>query len=214
MNRTCLSPYYRRSSCLFALLRAFSLLRGIPAYAQFTLVKISGDSFNNPESQHKTEVEPDTYSWGSTMDGRFFKWHEFPAAAGQTWDSPSPPTAGKTWTHGLLPGLTVHYKQGTHEAASDAFGGVQRQVRSVVDFQLSLLTPSELTWLPAAPKMVSTGAIRSWWTTGPRTTRIAGLPATTIPKSPLLRQLLHGMGRKRFGPYEHLHGRGQDLGTS
>jgi hypothetical protein len=27
---------------------------------------------------------------------------------------------GKTWTHGLLPGLTVHYKKGTNSAASDA----------------------------------------------------------------------------------------------
>ena len=71
MNRACLSSCYRRTSVLFALLLAFSLLMVMPAYAQFTLVKVSGDSFNNPESQHKTEVEPDTYSWGSTMMAAF-----------------------------------------------------------------------------------------------------------------------------------------------
>jgi hypothetical protein len=94
MNRACLSSSYTRSSVLFALLLAFSLLMVMPAYAQFTLVKISGDSFTNPESQHKTEVEPDTYSWGSTMMAAF-KWRESPVAAGQTWDSPSPPTVAK-----------------------------------------------------------------------------------------------------------------------
>jgi catechol 2,3-dioxygenase-like lactoylglutathione lyase family enzyme len=67
----------------------------MPAYAQFTLVKVSGDSFNNPESQHKTEVETRHLFVGFDDDGRFFKWHEFPAAAGQTWDLPSPPTSGK-----------------------------------------------------------------------------------------------------------------------
>jgi len=77
MNRACLSPCYRRSSVLFALLLAFSLLMVMPAYAQFTLVKVSGDSFNNPESQHKTEVEPDTYSWGSTMMAAFSSFTNF-----------------------------------------------------------------------------------------------------------------------------------------
>jgi hypothetical protein len=119
MNRACLSSYYRRSSVLLALLLAFSLLMVMPAYAQFTLVKISGDSFTNPESQHKTEVEPDTYSWGSTMMAAF-QVARISGGGGADLGFAITTDGGKTWTHGLLPGLTVHYKQGTHEAASDA----------------------------------------------------------------------------------------------
>ena len=57
----------------FASLLAFaiSLAMAAPVQAQFTLVKISTDSFHNSYSQHKTEVEPDTYSWGSTMVAAF-----------------------------------------------------------------------------------------------------------------------------------------------
>jgi hypothetical protein len=94
MNRMSFSSFHMRSSELFALLLAFSLLMVMPAYAQFTLVKISGDSFNNPESQHKTEVEPDTYSWGSTMMAAF-QVARISGGGGADLDSPSPPTAGK-----------------------------------------------------------------------------------------------------------------------
>jgi hypothetical protein len=102
MNRACLSSYYKRSSVLFALLLAFSWLGGMPAYAQFNLVKISGDSFTNPESQHKTEVEPDTYSWGSTMMPAF-QVARISGGGGADLGFAITTDGGKTWTHGLLP---------------------------------------------------------------------------------------------------------------
>ena len=119
MNRISVLSSYSRSSVLFTLLFAFSLLMVMPAYAQFTLVKISGDSFTNPESQHKTEVEPDTYSWGSTMMAAF-QVARISGGGGADLGFAITKDAGKTWTQGLLPGLTVHYKHGTNQAASDA----------------------------------------------------------------------------------------------
>src|SRR5580704_1873943 len=63
----------RNGSVLFPSVLAFAicLAMAAPVQAQFTLVKISTDSFHNSSSQHKTEVEPDTYSWGSTMVAAF-----------------------------------------------------------------------------------------------------------------------------------------------
>ena len=119
MNRPFAPSAYTRSSVGFALLFAFSLLIAMPAYAQFTLVKISSDSFTNPESQHKTEVEPDTYSWGSTMMAAFqvARIHD---GGGADLGFAITKNGGKTWKHGSLPGLTVHYKSGPNLAASDA----------------------------------------------------------------------------------------------
>jgi len=89
------------------------------AHAQFTLVKISTDSFHNSASQHKTEVEPDTYSWGSTMVAAF-QVARISGGGGADLGFATTTDGGKTWTQGYLPGLTVNYKGGTYSAASDA----------------------------------------------------------------------------------------------
>jgi hypothetical protein len=90
-----------------------------PAHAQFTLVKISSDSFHNSASQHKTEVEPDTYSWGSTMMAAFQVARIF-GGGGADLGFAITTDGGKSWTQGYLPGLTDNYKGGTFSAASDA----------------------------------------------------------------------------------------------
>jgi hypothetical protein len=90
-----------------------------PAHAQFTLVKISNDSFHNSSSQHKTEVEPDSYSWGSTMVAAF-QVARVEDGGGADLGFATSKDSGKTWTFGSLPGLTVNYKGGSNSAASDA----------------------------------------------------------------------------------------------
>jgi len=98
---------------------AISLALVAPAHAQFTLVKISNDSFHNSDSQHKTEVEPDTYSWGSTMVAAF-QVARVSGGGGADLGFSTSTDSGKTWTQGYLPGLTVNYKGGSNSAASDA----------------------------------------------------------------------------------------------
>jgi hypothetical protein len=88
-----------------------------PANAQ--LVKISNDSFLNSYSQHKTEVEPDTYSWDTTMVAAF-QVARVDDGGGADLGFATSKDSGKTWTHGSLPGLTVNYKGGSNSAASDA----------------------------------------------------------------------------------------------
>jgi hypothetical protein len=89
------------------------------AHAQFTLVKISADSFHNSASQHKTEVEPDTYSWGSTMVAAFQVARIY-GGGGADLGFATTTDGGKTWVQGYLPGLTVNYQKGPFQAASDA----------------------------------------------------------------------------------------------
>jgi len=104
-------------ACALAL--AIFLAMAAPAHAQFTLVKISTDSFHNSSSQHKTEVEPDTYSWGSTMVAAY-QVARVDQGGGADLGFSTSTDGGKTWSFGYLPGLTVNYKHGTYSAASDA----------------------------------------------------------------------------------------------
>jgi len=111
----------RNMSAFFTLVLAFaiSLAMVAPAHAQFTLVKISSDSFTDSDAQHKTEVEPDTYSWGSTMVATFQVARIAPGGGADLGFSTST-DGGKTWTFGSLPGWTVNFKHGSASAASDA----------------------------------------------------------------------------------------------
>ena len=122
MKRTSLkSQIGRNGSVLLTSVLAFAicLAMAAPVQAQFTLVKISTDSFHNTSSQHKTEVEPDTYSWGSTMVAAF-QVARVADGGGADLGFATSTNGGTTWTYGYLPGLTVNYKGGTNSAASDA----------------------------------------------------------------------------------------------
>ena len=103
----------------FVITLAISLALAAPAQAQFTPVKISSDSFTDTDAQHKTEVEPDSYSWGPTMVAAF-QVARVVDGGGADLGFSTTTDGGKTWTYGYLPGLTVNYKGGSNSAASDA----------------------------------------------------------------------------------------------
>jgi hypothetical protein len=111
-----------RASFLFALLVTLAVsLAIVPANAQFTLQKISVDKFTNSDSTHKTEVEPDMFSWGSTIVAAYHVARR-PGSIG--WGSAdvgfsTSTDGGTTWKFGYLPGLTINYKAGTYGAAAD-----------------------------------------------------------------------------------------------
>lgn len=122
----------RRSSLpllIFALLIlsagiSFSTLRQASAQAQskpasLVLHQVSTDPYTNSTSQHKTQVEPDTFSVGSTVvsafqSGRFYAGG---GASGISWATSS--DAGLTWKNGTLPDLTIP-DGGVYARASDA----------------------------------------------------------------------------------------------
>ena len=84
-------------------------------------LKLSTDTFTNSDSVHKTEVEPSSFAWGSIIVSAFHVARR-PGSVG--WGSAdvgfaTSTDAGKTWTNGYLPGLTVNYEGGSYGAAAD-----------------------------------------------------------------------------------------------
>src|SRR5690242_1320324 len=88
------------------------------AAAAIPLRQLSSDPFTNSASQHRTEVEPDTFSFGSTIVsafqvGRFFDGGSNAIGFATSNDN------GATWQSGLLPGITTSVGGGRFSRASD-----------------------------------------------------------------------------------------------
>src|SRR6195256_601072 len=88
------------------------------AQAQVSLTQLSVDTFTNTPSQHNTEVEPSTFSYGSTIVSAFQVARIF-GGGGADIGFATSTNGGLTWTNGYLPGITI-YQGGTNSAASDA----------------------------------------------------------------------------------------------
>jgi hypothetical protein len=71
------------------------------------LVRISEDPYTNPESQHRTEVEPAAYGFESTLVTAFQVGRVFNGGASNIGFATSQDN-GASWTSGFLPGITVH----------------------------------------------------------------------------------------------------------
>src|ERR671936_187574 len=82
------SPFRGRFALVLGTVAAAALVLSVAASATIPVVKIATDPFTNSTSQHKTIVEPDSYSFGSIIV----------SAASQN--------NGSTWTSGVLPGIT------------------------------------------------------------------------------------------------------------
>src|SRR6202022_4494506 len=67
-----------------------------------TLIRVSTDPYTNSTSQHKTQVEPDNFSFGSTIVSTFQSGRFFDGGSSNTgWATST--NSGATWTHGFLP---------------------------------------------------------------------------------------------------------------
>jgi hypothetical protein len=106
------------AKALLATLAAAAALGAVPAAAAVPLTQLSVDPFTNSTSQHRTQVEPDTFSFGSTIVsafqmGRFFDG----GSSGIGWATSN--DGGATWQHGTLPALTKYFAGGPYDRASD-----------------------------------------------------------------------------------------------
>jgi hypothetical protein len=122
---------------------AISAALVMPANAQFTLVKVSSDKFHNSDSVHRTEVEPDTFAWGSTIVSAYHVARR-PGTVG--WGSAdvgwsTSTDGGKTWAYGYLPGLTVNYKGGSYYGAADPSVAYDAKHRVWLISTLPLISP-------------------------------------------------------------------------
>lgn len=90
------------------------------ALASTRLVQLSSDPFTNATSQHRTEVEPDTFASGSTLVSAFQVGRFFGGGASDIGFATST-NGGTSFTSGFLPGTTLFSTPaGIYGAVSDA----------------------------------------------------------------------------------------------
>jgi hypothetical protein len=82
------------------------------------LVQLSTDTFTNASSQHATEVEPGSFSFGNTVVVSF-QVGRIAGGGGADIGYAISNDGGATWQSGLLPGLTTFQGGGTDSAVSD-----------------------------------------------------------------------------------------------
>lgn len=130
------------------------------AFAAVKLTQLSSDPFTNSASQHKTEVEPDTFAAGSTFVSAFQVGRIFGGGAADIGFATST-NGGTSWTSGFLPGTTTAANPpGIYSAVSDAsvafdakhgvwlisFLGLSPNGSGTVDVDVSRSTDGGLTW--------------------------------------------------------------------
>jgi hypothetical protein len=96
---------------------ATAVATAFSANAVVPTTQIHSDTFTNSASQHATEVEPDTFSFGSTIVAAMQVGRIFDGGAADIGFSTST-DGGNTWTPGNLPGITI-YAGGTYDRVSD-----------------------------------------------------------------------------------------------
>src|SRR4051812_46030934 len=120
----------------------------LPAAAGAATTHISSDPFSqatcaaSTTTNHRTEVEPDTFSNGSTIVSAFQVGRIYDGGACAIGFSTST-NNGSTWTSGLLPGITKWAGSGPNDRATDAAVAYDARHNAWLISSLSLLeTPA------------------------------------------------------------------------
>jgi len=112
-------PARNRTAWIATLATSALLIATGVAHANVALTQLSTDPFTNSSSQHATEVEPDTFSFGSTIVSAFQVGRFTDGGASDIgWATST--DSGATWTHGFLPGITQWQGGGSFQRVSDA----------------------------------------------------------------------------------------------
>jgi hypothetical protein len=149
---------------LFAAAVTAAFAVAVPAQAAPSgVTQISSDPFpadSQPTAAHATEVEPDTFSWGSTVVSVFQTGRVFNGGSSDIGFATSL-NGGVSWTHGFLPATTTaSTPSGPFFAASDAsvaydardgvwmtsWLGLHASGGGIVDVMASRSTDGGLTW--------------------------------------------------------------------
>src|SRR2546423_12903195 len=113
------SPPGRRLPLALALAATAALVLALSASANVAVTIIAIDPFTNSTSQHKTIVEPDTYSFGSTIVAAA-QWGRFTDGGASDIGVSVSSNNGTSWTSQALPGITVYSSPpGSYARVSD-----------------------------------------------------------------------------------------------
>jgi hypothetical protein len=149
---------------------AVLLFPATTAYANVALTQVSTDPYTDAQAQHRTEVEPDTYSFGNTIVSTFQVGRVSGGGASNIGFATST-DGGATWTRGFLPGITTN-GGGVYGQASDASVAFDARHNvwlisslglrsSSVDVLTSRSTNGGLTW--SNPVATATGSLDKNW---------------------------------------------------
>jgi hypothetical protein len=111
----------RRASVALAVAIAlvFALSTNFAALANVSVTQLSTDPYANSSSQHKTEVEPDTFSFGATIVSAF-QVGRFTDGGASNIGWATSTDGGATWHNGFLPGITTFgTPAGSYDRVSD-----------------------------------------------------------------------------------------------
>ena len=146
------------------------LVTGTTASAAVSLTRVSVDVYTDAQAQHRTEVEPDTVAFGSTIVSAFQVGRVFGGGASNIGWATSR-NGGATWSHGYLPGITGN-GGGPFGQASDAVVAYDAKHNvwlitslgiggSSVDVLVNRSTAGGVAW--GKPVTVATGANDKGW---------------------------------------------------
>jgi hypothetical protein len=106
----------RASIALVVLVGALALTASVYG-GSVIATPISSDPYTNSSSQHRTQLEPDSFGYGNTVVATFQTGRFFDGGASNIgWATTT--NAGRTWTTGVLPGTTI-YEGGPWARISD-----------------------------------------------------------------------------------------------
>jgi hypothetical protein len=97
------------------------LLFAQAASANVALTQVSHDIYTDAQAQHNTEVEPDTFAFGSTIVSAFQVGRVTGGGASNIgWATST--DGGATWSHGYLPGITGNAGGGFGQVSDASVG--------------------------------------------------------------------------------------------
>jgi hypothetical protein len=117
-RRICSATMLALASLCFSLVFAASAQAFVHPTGE-TLTQIASDPFTNSNSQHKTVVEPDVYSYGQNVVATFQQGRFSTGGASDNGWATSH-DGGATWVYGSLPSLTTYSGDKAYHRASDA----------------------------------------------------------------------------------------------
>jgi hypothetical protein len=146
------------------------LVAGPTASAAVSLTRVSTDIYTDTQAQHRTEVEPDTFAFGSTIVSAFQVGRVFGGGSSNIGWATSR-NGGSTWSHGYLPGITGN-GGGPFGRASDASVAYDAKHKvwlisslglaaSSVDVLVSRSTAGGMSW--SKPVTVAAGSNDKNW---------------------------------------------------
>jgi len=171
-----------RAGTSIALLTTVSMLvlaSAVSAAVPTTL--IASDPFTNPQSQHATIVEPDTFAFGSTIvaaaqSGRYFNG----GASGIRYSTST--NGGASWTQGTLPGITVHNANGgAYQRVTDP--AVAYDAQDGVWMVSTLALKEDATGAPSEPVVFTSRSTDGGLTFGAPVVTAPFLPGTDYDKN-------------------------------